>query len=232
MDKLQTIVRTVLEQQRLQLAPSTYEVRRRYLEQLPVFAKEKSISKPCQELYDSYVSRATTPDLRFQLFHAVRLVDKEAGTKAFTPEGKLYNEPAIPSIDESEKVFREISFPIPDDSIDTGHLILRHAEGDRMEFFQKLPGHALFEDRFMLFIAAHVEIPVPKRDETLSEDIRIHKAVLAEDIQLPVGHRRSRKKQAVAGLVSQLVHSLGLRRSALFQLVPLVGDDHIRVILL
>lgn len=134
MDKLQTIVRTVLEQQRLQLAPSTYEVRRRYLEQLPVFAKEKSISKPCQELYDSYVSRATTPDLRFQLFHAVRLVDKEAGTKAFTPEGKLYNEPAIPSIDESEKVFREISFPIPDDSIDTGHLIRRAAS--EMEYLQ------------------------------------------------------------------------------------------------
>lgn len=134
MNKLQTIVRTVLEQQRLQLAPSTYEVRKRYLEQLPVFAKEKSISKPCQELYDSYVSRATTPDLRFQLFHAVRLVDKEAGTKAFTPEGKLYNEPAIPSIDESEKVFREISFPIHDDSIDTGHLI-RRAESE-MEYLQ------------------------------------------------------------------------------------------------
>ena len=62
----------------------------------------------------------------------------------------------------------------------------------------------------MLFVAAHVEIPVPKRDETLPKDIHIHKAVLAEDIQFPVCHRRSRKQQAVAGLVSQLVHSLGL----------------------
>ncbi len=134
MENLQTIVRTVLKQQRLKLAPSTYDVRRRYLEKLPVFAKEKGISEPCQELYDSYVSRATAPDLRFQLYHAVRLVDKEAGTKAFTPEGKLYNEPEIPSNDESEKVFRGISFPIPDGSIDTGHLI-RRAESE-MEYLQ------------------------------------------------------------------------------------------------
>ena len=51
---------------------------------------------PTKELYDSYVPRAATPDLRFQLLYAVRLVDKEAETKAFTPEGKLYNEPIIP----------------------------------------------------------------------------------------------------------------------------------------
>ena len=105
MDNLKPIVSAVLGQQRLQLAPSTYDVRRRYLEQLLVFAEEKGISNPCQELYDSYISRATTPDLRFQLFHAVRLVDKEAGTKAFTPEGKLYNEPVIPSLEESESIF-------------------------------------------------------------------------------------------------------------------------------
>ena len=33
MNNLKTIVSTVLEQQRLQLAPTTYDVRRRYLEQ-------------------------------------------------------------------------------------------------------------------------------------------------------------------------------------------------------
>lgn len=134
MNNLKTIVNTVLEQQRLQLAPSTYDVRRRYLEQLFVFAEEKGISNPCQELYDSYVSRATTPDLRFQLFHTVRLVDREVGTKAFTPEGKLYNEPEIPSLEESGRIFRKISFPISDGSIDTGHLI-RLAEHE-MEYLQ------------------------------------------------------------------------------------------------
>lgn len=134
MRNVQTIVSIVLEQQKLQLAPSTYEARRRYLERLVVYAEEKGVPEPCQGLYDSYVSRATTPDLRFQLFHAVRLVDKEAGTKAFTPEGKLYNEPAVPSFDESEKVFQDTSFPIPDGSIDTGHLI-RRAESE-MECLQ------------------------------------------------------------------------------------------------
>lgn len=70
-----------------------------------------------------------TPDLRFQLLHAVRLVDKEAGTKALTPEGKLYNEPKFPSSSESEEVFRNIAFPIDDCKIDTGHLI-RRAESE------------------------------------------------------------------------------------------------------
>lgn len=133
MNKIQTIVSIVLEQQKLQLAPSTYDARRRYLEQLAVFAEETGISEPCQELFDSYVLRATTPDLRFQLFHAVRMVDKAAGTKAFTPEGKLYNEPLIPS-DESEQIFHEISFPVPDGSIDICHLI--HRADSEMEYLK------------------------------------------------------------------------------------------------
>ena len=134
MNKVQKIIGIVLEQQKLQLAPSTYDVRRRYLEQLAVHAEQRGISEPCQELYDSYVSRSETPDLRFQLFHAVRLVDKEARTKAFTPEGKLYNEPAIPTSDEAGEIFQGISFPITDGSIDTGHLI-RRAESE-MEYLQ------------------------------------------------------------------------------------------------
>lgn len=129
MNKLQTTVSIVLEQQKLQLAPSTYDVRRHYLKKLLTHAERTGISEPCQELYDSYVSKATTPDLRFQLFHVIRLIDREAETKAITPEGKLYNEPAIPPSDESEKVFREISFPVPDGSVDTGHLI-RRAESE------------------------------------------------------------------------------------------------------
>lgn len=129
MNKLQTIVNRVLAQQKTLLAPSTYEIRRRYLNRLISHAEEIGISEPCQELYDSYVARATTPDLRFQLFHTIRVVDKEAGTKAFTPEGKLYNEPAIPSAGESEKAFSHISFPVVDGSIDTGHLI-RRAENE------------------------------------------------------------------------------------------------------
>jgi len=134
MSRIQTIISFVLEQQKLQLAPSTYESRKGYLKRLLMHAEEKGISEPCQELYDSYISKAVTPDLRFQLFHAVRLVDKEAGTKAFTPEGKLYNEPELPSTEETAQIFQDISLPIPDGIISIGHLI-RQAES-KMECLQ------------------------------------------------------------------------------------------------
>lgn len=133
-NELQNIVNAVLEQQKALLAPSTYDVRRRYLEQLVTLADEKGIQKPCQELYDSYIARATTPDLRFQLFHAVRLVDKAAGTRAFTPKGKLYNEPEIPSSEEAGRINHTIEFPISDSSLDTGYLI-RRAEQE-MQYLQ------------------------------------------------------------------------------------------------
>lgn len=129
MNQLKEVVNAVLEQQKLQLAPSTYDARKNYLKHLVEYGDCLGIPVPCQELYDAYVSRAATPNLRFQLLHAVRLVDKEAGTKAITPEGKLYNEPKLPSSSESEKVFQNISFPISDGRIDTGHLI-RRAESE------------------------------------------------------------------------------------------------------
>ena len=134
MNELQKVVNAVLEQQKLILAPSTYDVRRCYLEQLSDHAEKTGFTKPCQELYDSYVSRADTPDLRFQLFHTVRLVDKEAGTRAFMPEGNLYNEPEIPSSYEAESAFQTVAFPIIDGSVDIGHLI-RRAENE-MEYLQ------------------------------------------------------------------------------------------------
>ena len=134
MNKLQSIVNIVSKQQKLLLAPSTYDVRRSYLVNLVSHAEELGISEPCQELYDSYVARATTPDLRFQLFHAIRLVDKEAGTKAFTPEGKLYNEPELPSSGEMVDIFQTMVFPIADSSIDTGHLI--HRAEIEMQYLQ------------------------------------------------------------------------------------------------
>ena len=134
LSKIQTIVNVVLEQQKQLLATSTYEARKNYLKYLESHADAKGFTEPCQELYDSYVARATTPALRFQLFHAVRLVDKEAGTKAFTPEGKLYNEPDILSAGEAERLSGTIGYPMPDNIIDTGCLI-RRAEQE-MQYLQ------------------------------------------------------------------------------------------------
>lgn len=134
MNNLQTIINKVLEKQRQLLSPSTYDVRKNYLKHLLTHADQLAISEPCQELYDSYVARAATADLRFQLFHAVRLVDKEAETKAIAPDGKLYNEPEIPSSEESDTAFHIVNFPIADNSIDTGHLIQRAAK--EMEYLK------------------------------------------------------------------------------------------------
>lgn len=134
MNKLQTIVTTVLEQQKQLIAPSTYNARKNYLKHLVSHAERIGLCEPCQALYDSYVARAETPDLRFQLLHAVRLVDKEAGMKAFTPEGKLYNDPELPSSSGSEKLFPAGSFPVTDGSTDAGHLIRRAECG--MEYLQ------------------------------------------------------------------------------------------------
>ncbi|WP_147345651.1 hypothetical protein [Blautia sp. OF03-15BH] len=86
MNQLKEVVNAVLEQQKLQLAPSTYDARKNYLK---------------------------------------HLVDKEAGTKALTPEGKLYNEPKISLSSEADEIFKNLSFPVKDGRIDTGHLIRR-----------------------------------------------------------------------------------------------------------
>ena len=73
MNTLRTTVGIVLEQQKKLLAPSTYDARKNYLKHLISYAEEMGITDPCQELYDSFVARAATPSLRFQLFHAGRL---------------------------------------------------------------------------------------------------------------------------------------------------------------
>ena len=86
MNQLKEVVNAVLEQQKLQLAPSTYDVRKNYLKHLVEQGDYLGIQVPCQELYDAYVARAVTPDLRFQLLHAVRLVDKASNAE---PEQKL-----------------------------------------------------------------------------------------------------------------------------------------------
>ena len=108
MNELKKVVDAVLEQQKLQLAPSTYDVRKNYLKPLVDHGDSLGISEPCQELYDSYVSKAITPDLRFQLFHAVRLVDKEAGRRHLhRKESSIMNRKSLLSVKQKRgfKVF-------------------------------------------------------------------------------------------------------------------------------
>lgn len=97
MNELQKVVGVVLKQQKSVITASAYDTRKNYLNHLMEHGDAIGISEPCQKLYDFYqISNAGAPDLRFQLYHAVRLVGKAARTMAFSPEGKLYNEPEIP----------------------------------------------------------------------------------------------------------------------------------------
>ena len=129
MNQLKEVVNAVLSSKSCSLPRSTYDARKNYLKHLVEYGDYLGIQVPCQEYMMPMLHVQLTPDLRFQLLHAVRLVDKEAGTKALTPEGKLYNEPKLPSSSESEDVFRNIFFPISDGRIDMGHLI-RRAESE------------------------------------------------------------------------------------------------------
>ena len=125
MNELQTIVETVINQQKAVLSPSTFDARKNYLYHLVELGESIGITKPCQELYNSYAARAKTKDLHFFIHHTIRLVDREADTRAYTPKGILYNEPELPTVEESDAVFRNLSFPINNEDVDVGHLIIR-----------------------------------------------------------------------------------------------------------
>lgn len=138
MDTIRTVVKTVLAKQKCHLKQSTYEARKNYIIRLAEHGEKIGITKPCQELYDSYVTtRSLTPDLRFQLYHTVKLIDKESRTMALTPKGGLYNEPKLPSMDEANTLFKNISFPFEDGVLDAGYLILWATK--EMEYLQLSP---------------------------------------------------------------------------------------------
>ncbi|MCD8299871.1 MAG: tyrosine-type recombinase/integrase [Clostridiales bacterium] len=134
MATIRAVVDAVLAQQAESLHPSTFATRRIYFRHLVELADEMNIGEPCQELYDAFVSRASTVDLRFQLYHTVKLVDAAAGTKAFNPEGRLYNEPVLPTLEESRAALNGMAFPLEDGTLDVGFLIIRACE--EMEYLQ------------------------------------------------------------------------------------------------
>lgn len=56
---------------------------------------------------------------------------------AFTPEGRLYNEPVLPTMEKTDALFRNISFPVENGTLDVGYLILRAKK--EMEYLQLSP---------------------------------------------------------------------------------------------
>lgn len=122
MTKIGEVIQVVLDQQKKQLSDSTYEVRKGYCNQLLKLAAHLNIDAPSQELYDAFTARADeSRDLRFQLYHCVKLVDAVVKTRGVRLDGKLYNEPELPSDEYAETQLMDMHYPI--DHIDLGVLI-------------------------------------------------------------------------------------------------------------
>ena len=80
----------------------------------------------------------------------------------------------------------------------------------------------------MATVPRHEKVPISEGKEAATEDLRGHKPVLREHIDLSVCNHGSGQEHPVLRLIAQLMHALALRRPALFQLVALVADDHVR----
>lgn len=69
MDELHAVVESVLSRIKVELKTSTCENRKTYFNRLLRLGEKLNRTIPCQELYDAFVADASTPDLRFQLYH-------------------------------------------------------------------------------------------------------------------------------------------------------------------
>lgn len=124
MKKLETIIAQVLEEIRPEHTVGTFESRKQSLNRFLRFAQKHGFDEPCQELFDAFTADDKgSVDIRFLKTHAVRLVDRVAETHAKDRNGRLYNEPALPSHAEVEQYFADMVFPLSED-VDLNYLIV------------------------------------------------------------------------------------------------------------
>ena len=128
MNKLEMVVEQVLKEIKPHHTALTFSSRKGTLNHLLRFAKRNNYEEPCQELYDAFTADDKgSPDIRFSLNHAVRLVDKVAGTMAKDRNGRLYNEPPLPTITEVATYFQNRAFPVLSGT-EISYLIVRSGE--------------------------------------------------------------------------------------------------------
>lgn len=124
MSTIEEAVKSVLLEQKERLTGLTFASRRCYLNRLLETASEAGIGSPCQELYDLFAADDYgSKERRFHLDHCIKLVDKHAGTHAIKQDGKLYNEPILPSIEDARVALGGVSYPA--ESLDIGLLIIK-----------------------------------------------------------------------------------------------------------
>jgi integrase len=124
MNKLEETINKVLLEIKPQHTAGTFDSRKCALNRLLRFAIENGFEEPCQELYDAFtVDDKRSSDIWFQVSHAVRLVDLIAGTMAKDKNGRLYNEPPLPTEEVVLLYFQQVTFPVSADT-DINYLIV------------------------------------------------------------------------------------------------------------
>ncbi len=113
MNKLEEVVGIVLEEIKPQHTELTYNARKSSLNRLLRFARANGFEEPCQELYDAFTKDYRgSKDIRFALFHTVRLVDRFANTRGKDQSGRLLNEPPLPAESDALRFFSGCTFPL------------------------------------------------------------------------------------------------------------------------
>ena len=124
MSKIKDTIMQILDEIYPHHTENTYKSRKVALMNLLKFAENHGFTEPCAELYNAFTSNDKgSRNIRFHLTHAVRLVDKAANTKAKDRNGRLYNEPILPTYSKAKEFFDASGFPIPDHT-DIGMLII------------------------------------------------------------------------------------------------------------
>jgi integrase len=116
MTKLETVINTILQQLKTELANETWESRCRYFKQMLKSAKLLGITEPCAKLYDVFIADDNgSPERHALHVRCVKLLDSFACTQAQDEHGLLFNEPPPPDDTEVHEFFQDREFPITAD---------------------------------------------------------------------------------------------------------------------
>ena len=125
MANLEEIISVVLAQRKPQLAPSSFESLNFYCKQLSQMASKMNITVPCQKLYDAFIEDDRNSKERSSRHRqCVKVVDYYAGTHAQDEHGNSFNRSSLPTEDETQDFFKDMSYPISI-QITIDHLIIK-----------------------------------------------------------------------------------------------------------